>query len=152
MITYELIKKRSISPLELIGMSLRDFDLLFNKFDSNCKQNAYRELGQSDPGDVHRKKGRPYQLDTRNRLLMTLLWLQNNVTFTVLAQIYKLTPLTVSKHVRATLKILESMPEYHKILRSMNRRPWKIVSIDALLDLFPELQDVMRGLAEVTQD
>ncbi len=143
MITYELIKKRSISPLELIGMSLRDFDLLFNKFDTICKQNAYRELGQSDLEDVHRKKGRPYQLDTRNRLLMTLFWIQNNTAFTVLAQIYKLTPLTVSKHVRATVKILESMPEYPKILTNMSRRPWKIMSIDALLDLFPELKDMV---------
>ncbi len=143
MITYELIKKRSISPLKLIGMSLRDFDLLLNKFDSVCKQNAHREPGQPDPGNVHRKKGRPYQLDTRNRLLMTLFWMQNNAAFTVLAEIYKLTPLTVSKHVRATMKILESMPEYPKILTNMNRRPWKIVSTDALLDLFPELRGMV---------
>lgn len=114
MITYEKITKKPQVANSLIGMSLIEFDKLYNEFERAYTGRASAFQYTRRHHRMRRRAlgaGRKHKYALRDRLLMTLFWLRAYTTYKVLGTLYDLDKTTVEdylKNVMQTLSMLTS--------------------------------------------
>src|SRR5690349_11984585 len=139
MITYIRLIQHPEVCLPLIGMNLSDFDELFEKFqkiDAMQRFTAQTCSKKQRPGYRQPVGGRPHKYDLRDRLLITLFWLQVRPTQSVLASVVGLTRCNVVKFLKDVQRTLTS-PEINYAIPIGNRRLLR--SVQAVVAAFPEI-------------
>ncbi len=141
MITYRNLSKHPQIAPGLIGMSLPAFDQLYAEFEDAHHQrlNQAQLTGRTR---TRRQRaagaGRKHRYDLRDRLLMTLFWLQATMTYKVLGFFYQLNKTNIEdnlKVVLATLVMLRSFTYEHP----SPDRP-KLRSPEAVITALPEMR------------
>ncbi len=146
MITYSNLSKHPQVAPRLIGMSLPTFDQLYAEFEV-AHQQRLNQAKLTRRTNTRRQRaagaGRKHQYDLRDRLLMTLFWLQVYMTYEVLGFFYQLNKTNIEdnlKDVQATLATMTSFTVEHS---SPDRL--KLHSPEAVMTAFPEVELVIEA-------
>ena len=143
-ITYKQILNEPQVVNGLIGMSLAEFEQLYAAFElahlmreSNLpytrrfKKSRKRALGA----------GRKYRYTLRDRLLMTLFWLQAYTTYEVLGALYGLNKTTAEANIKNILDTLATMRTF-RFEPPCPEVP-KLHSVQEVIEAFPDLRLVL---------
>ena len=147
MILYSRLQNSPDLAPRLIGMSLTEFDSLFQDFQKihtraiHQRQTTLRDSRPRlrGPGGGHR-----FKYDLQDRLLMALFWMATRPTYSTLGQLYGLHRCSVEKMVRATRKTLQELDK--RRFNFSHRTRGTHSSIPSLLAAFPELQLLGHGI------
>lgn len=110
MLSYEYLSKRPSSFRNLTGISLGEFEELYQQFvplweqaeiERLSRQNRQRAIGG----------GHPYRLDLRTQLLMTLLWLHLYLNMDTLGFFFGVHKSAISRNSRRVLQVLRQIGE-----------------------------------------
>jgi hypothetical protein len=110
MLSYAHIIKWPSSFRSLTGISLKEFDQLYEKFVPIWEQNERKRLSRSN-----RRRaiggGRPYELDLRTLLVMTLIWLHLYLNMETLGFFFGVHKSAISRNTRRVLPVLRQLGE-----------------------------------------
>lgn len=110
MLSYTFLAKRTSTFRSLTGISLQEFNQLFQQFEPLWEQNEQKRLERPN-----RKRavggGHPYRLDLRSQLVMTLVWLRLYLTMEALGVLFGVHKSAISRNTRRVLKILRQLGE-----------------------------------------
>lgn len=140
MITYEKILKRPQVANNLIGMSLTEFDTLYNEF-----ERAY--IGRMSALEYTRRyhlkrrravgAGRKHKYALRDRLVMTLFWLRAYTTYKVLGTFYDLDKTTVEDYLNEVMLTLSTVTSF--TFEQPQTDVPKLGSIQEVIHAFPDV-------------
>ena len=142
MITFERVAARPSALTSLSGLSLADFEALYQEFAAHYAQDRQDSLTRK--GQPRRRAagaGAKFSQDGRTRLLMALVWLRTYPTYEVLAFLFSLNKGNAQ---RGTLDVLATL-EAHTVFvceRSAKERQ-KLRSLQAVMDAFPDVRLVI---------
>lgn len=153
MLRLEKLKSRARSFERLVGLSPTEFDQLLIELEPLWEQAYRRSLLRA--GRVRRiGAGNTFKLDLSQRLLVTLLYLRQYFTMHVLSILFDLDAANVCRNIHGLLPVLEQAlpaPLRPRTLQAKpdeapgkaSKKPRKIRSLEAFLEVFPELTDVV---------
>ena len=137
---YQKICRNPEVAMDLIGMSLAEFERLYNEFEI-----AYRAHENTRRDELKRRRavggGRKHRYSLRDRLLMTLFWLKAHTTYKVLGTLYGLDKTTVEDYLKTVINVLQTMPGFH-FERPQPEVP-KLRSMHEVTNAFPSLLPIM---------
>ena len=84
---YERLSRRPAGFRSLTGMSVNEFNDLYEEIGSKIGESLLKSLNERDRERTIGAGG-TYKNDTRNRLLMTIIWLRLYVTYEVLGFLF----------------------------------------------------------------
>ena len=127
--------------MTLIGMSLAQFDKFYAEFELAYQARVHSQ--QYTRRDKLKRQravggGRKHKYSLRDRLLMTLFWLEAFTTYEVLGSIYKLDKTTVADSLNDMLDTLAGMRTV-RLERPQADIP-KVRSLQELRNAFPEFR------------
>lgn len=140
MITYEKLSKKPQVAKSLIGMSLVEFDLLYDEFE-NAHEKCLQTSQRTRRGQKRRRgvgAGRKHTYDLRERLLMTLFWLKAYTTYELLGFFYDLNKTNIEDNLLLILETLESMASFEFERPTADRK--KLHSVEEVMDAFPDVR------------
>jgi len=152
MITYESLAARPSAFASLSGLSLADFEALYQEFASAYVQDRQQSLTRA--GNPRRRAaggGTPFSQDGRTRLLMALVFLRVYPTYEVLAFLFSLNKANAQRGVVDVLATLEAHTVFvcerpakeRQKLRSVQAVRQKLRSVQAVMDAFPDVRLVI---------
>jgi transposase len=110
MLSYTYLRKYPSSFKNLAGISVKEFDELFERFEP-----LWGEAEQKRLDWPQRQRaiggGRRYGLDLRSQLLMTLLWLHLYLNMETLGFLFGIHKSAISRNSRRVLKVLRQLGE-----------------------------------------
>ncbi|PTA66309.1 transposase family protein [Deinococcus arcticus] len=154
----EKLTSRARSFERLVGLSPTEFDHLLMDLEPLWEQAHKRALLRA--GRVRRiGAGNTFKLDLSQRLLVTLLYLRQYFTMHVLGILFDLDAANVCRNIHSLLPVLEQAlpaPLRPRTLQAQPdevpgknvKKPRKIRSLEELLEVFPELTDVVVDATE----
>ena len=105
MLTTEVVRKKPHAFKNLTGISLNEFDLLYQKLVPLWTESEGARLNRPN-----RKRavggGHPYNLELEDQLLMTLLWLHLRLNTAALGFLFGVDKATVSRNTRRVWQLL----------------------------------------------
>ena len=132
------------AAMDLIGMSLVEFEQLYSEFESAYRARA-NSLEYTRRDKLKRRRavggGRKHRHSLQDRLLMTLFWLKAFTTYEVLGSIYKLDKTTVADNLNDVLDTLAGMTTPN-LERPQSDIP-KIRSLQEVINAFPEFRLIL---------
>lgn len=140
MLTYQKLLQKPQVAKSLIGMSLDEFDRLYDEFElahaerlealttTRKKQKRRRAVGA----------GRKHKYDLRDRLLMTLFWLKAYPTYEVLGFFYDLNKTNIEDNLKQVLETLACLTHFNFERPPDERR--KLRSVREVMDAFPDVR------------
>ena len=144
MVTYERLCRRPQAAPSLIGMTLEAFDNLYDEF---AVAHAQRLANLT----VTKRKGTPRQravgaggkhrYSLRDRLLMTLFWLQVYTTYEVMGFFYELNKTNIEDNLKDILATLDTMTTFTYDRPGPERK--KLHSAGEVMDAFPDVRLVI---------
>jgi len=142
MITYESLAARPSAFASLSGLSLADFEALYQEFASAYVQDRQQSLTRA--GNPRRRAaggGTPFSQDGRTRLLMALVFLRVYPTYEVLAFFFSLHKANAQRGVVDVLATLEAHTVFVCERPAEERK--KLRSVQAVMDAFPDVRLVI---------
>jgi hypothetical protein len=110
MLSYAYLSRRASSFRNLAGISLKEFNELFQRFEPLWEQAEAERLNRPN-----RRRavgaGRKYGLDLRSQVLMTLLWLHLYLNMDTLGFLFGVHKSAISRNSRRVLKVLRQLGE-----------------------------------------
>jgi transposase len=110
MLSYTLLSRRPRAFYNLTGISLAEFDRLFDQFVPLWQQAEQQRLARAT-----RQRaiggGHPYGLDLRSQVVMTLLWLHLYLTTDTLGVLFGVDKSAISRNSRRILRVLRQLGE-----------------------------------------
>jgi hypothetical protein len=108
MLTTEVVRKKPHAFKNLTGISLNEFDLLYQKLVPLWTESEGARLNRPN-----RKRavggGHPYSLELEDQLLMTLLWLHLRLNTAALGFLFGVDKATVSRNTRRVWQLLPQL-------------------------------------------
>ena len=142
MITYDRLAARPSAFTSLSGLTLTDFEALYQDFApayAKDRQASLTRIGQ--PRKRAAGGGAQFSQDGRTRLLMALVWLRVYPTFEVLAFFFSLHKGNAQKGVVDVLATLERHTVFTCERPATERK--KLRSVQAVMDAFPDVRLVI---------
>lgn len=103
---YKRLSRRPSAFRSLTGMTVREFDNLYKEIGAKIGECLLESLNERD-----RQRsvgaGGTYKNDTKNRLLMTIIWLRIYATYEVLGFLFDLDKSNVQRNMKPILEVLE---------------------------------------------
>lgn len=141
MLSYAYLSRRPSSFRNLAGISLNEFDVLFQRFGPLWEQAEAQRLSRPD-----RRRaigaGRKYGLDLRSQLLMTLLWLHLYLNMDTLGVLFGVHKSAISRNTRRVLKVLRQLGE-NTLWWSQPPGKYQGRTLTEALEAFPDLLTVL---------
>lgn len=110
MLSYAYLSRRPSSFRNLAGISVKEFDELFQRFEPLWEQAEAQRLNRPN-----RRRaigaGHKYGLDLRSQVLMTLLWLHLYLNMDTLGFLFGVHKSAISRNTRRVLKVLRHLGE-----------------------------------------
>jgi len=144
MITYDRLKRRPTAAPSLIGMTVTEFDKLYDEFCLAHDERLSQARLTRRTRTVRRRAagaGRKHQYDLRDRLLMTLFWLRVYTTYEVMGFLYDLNKTNIEDNLKDVLATLEQMTSFAFERPTAERA--KLRSVQAVMDAFPDVRLVI---------
>lgn len=144
MVTYEKLSKRPQAAPSLIGMSLTEFNRLYQEFEvAHAERLANLRLTKRERKSRQRAVGAgpKHRYTLRDRLLMTLFWLRVYTTYEVLGFFYELDKTNIEDNLKDILATLDGMITFTFERPGPERK--KLRSPQAVMDAFPEVRLVI---------
>lgn len=110
MFRYEELKKRPSSFRNLTGISVSEFDELYQRFEPLWQQSEQKRLSRSQRVRAM-GGGRKYELDLRSQVVLTLVWLNLYLTTETLGILFEINKATVSRNTRRVIGVLRRLGE-----------------------------------------
>ena len=142
MITYESLAARPSAFTSLSGLTLADFEALYQDFAAAYATDRQRSLTRA--GRPRRRAaggGTPFTHDGRTRLLMALVFLRVYPTYEVLAFFFSLHKANAQRGVVDVLATLEAHTVFVCERPAQERQ--KLRSVQAVMDAFPDVRLVI---------
>jgi len=142
MITYESLAVRPSAFTSLSGLSLTDFEALYQEFAAAYAKDRQQSLTRAGkPRKRAAGGGTPFTHDGRSRLLMALVFLRVYPTYEVLAFFFSLHKANAQRGVVDVLATLEAHTVFVCERPAEERR--KLRSVQAVMDAFPDVRLVI---------
>ena len=103
---YERLSRRRSAFSSLTGMSVSEFDNLYQEMGSKIGECLIESLNKRDRKRIIGAGGN-YKNDTRNRLLLTIIWLRIYATYEVLGFLFDLHKSNVYRNMQPILEVLQ---------------------------------------------
>lgn len=133
---------------KMTGLSLKEFSDLLRSllpaFEEAEKTRLKREERQREPGG-----GRESELDGRNQILLTVVWLRQYPTHDVLGYLFGISQPTTGRYIQRVLPLLEQAGQDTMRMPDPGRKRRR--SLDELLHDTPELAVVMDSFEQKVQ-
>ena len=142
MITYERLASRPSAFVSLSGLSLTDFETLYQDFAVAYAKDRQQSLTRK--GTVRQRAaggGAQFSQDGRTRLLMALIWLRVYPTYEVLAFFFSLSKGNAHKGVIDVLATLAAHTVF--VCERPAKERQKLRSVQAVMDAFPDVRLVI---------
>jgi hypothetical protein len=153
MLTYKSLVKQPSAFYSLSGITVREFNDLYVRFEPLWKTAEGQRLGR-----LGRQRaiggGSPYQLTLADQLLMTLVWLHLYLNTETLGVFFGVSKSTISRNSRRVLAVLRTLGE-HTVWWSEPPDKGQGKSLEEVLNYYPELLlilDVMEQRVQRPQD
>jgi transposase len=141
MLSYTLLSKRPSAFRSLTGISLVEFERLFEQFVPLWQQSEHQRLQRPD-----RQRaiggGHPFHLDLRTQVVMTLLWLHLYLTTETLGVLFGVHKSAISRNSRRVLAVLRRLGE-RSVWWSEPPGRFEGRSLPEALAAFPDLLSVL---------
>jgi hypothetical protein len=142
MITFERLATRPSAFTSLSGLSLTDFEALYQDFAFAYAQDRQASLTRT--GQKRQRAagaGAKFSHDGRTRLLMALVWLRVYPTYEVLGFLFSLNKGNALRGVEDVLQTLEAHTVFPCERPAKERK--KLHSVQAVMDAFPDVRLVI---------
>jgi DDE superfamily endonuclease len=140
MITYQTVFKKSQVANSLVGMSIEEFDQLYEELE-RVYIGRESTLPYTRRNKLKRKRrmgaGRKHKYVLRDRLVMALFWLRAYTTYEVLGALYHVDKTTVEDYLKGVLDILTTMTSFHVETPSVEIP--KLRSVQEVMEAFPDI-------------
>jgi hypothetical protein len=147
MTVYEKLSRRSASFRNLTGLSLDEFEVLYQQVVDDIERYDETQLEQRDRQRAV-GAGRRYQHDARNRLLMALIWLRIYPTYEVLGFIFDLDKSNICRNLKGVLAVLREQLGDEMEWPDKARRKQKM---DQFMQEFPDVAAIVDATEQPTQ-
>ena len=138
MTIYDKLRRRAAAFCSLTGMSVREFDQLYEQVASDIDEYEEGRLSRRD-----RKRaiggGASYTHDTRDRLLMAMIWLRVYPTYDVLGFIFDLHKSNIGRNLKPILTVLRK----HLTVEWPDERGCSKKSLNQFMEEFPEVAAIV---------
>jgi hypothetical protein len=142
MITYDILAARPSAFLSLSGLTLADFETLYQDFTvAYAKDRQVSLTRQKQPRQRAAGGGTQFSHDARTRLLMALVWLRVYPTYEVLGFFFTLHKANAQRGVADVLATLSAHTVFVCERPATVRK--KLRSVQAVLDAFPDVRLVI---------
>ena len=142
MITYEMLSARPAAFASLCGLSMADFEPVYQQFaEAYAKDRAASLTRAGQPRRRAAGGGTQFSQDARTRLLVALIWLRIYPTYEVLAFFFSLHKANAQRGVVEVLAILEAHTVFVCERPAEERK--KLRSVQAVMDAFPDVRLVI---------
>jgi len=147
MTVYEKLRRRPAVFRNLTGLSLEEFEALYQQVVDDMDR--YNET-RLERGDRQRAvgAGRRYAHDARNRLLMAMIWLRIYPTYEVLGFIFDLDKSNICRNLKGVLGVLNEQlgDEIEWPNKSQRKR-----KMDQFMQEFPDVAAIVDATEQPTQ-
>ena len=135
MLKYSFLKKKSELFKRFTGLTVEEFDFVFEKVKSKHPECEKKRLGRKDRQRAI-GAGRPFSLDLRNRLLMLLVYYRMYTTCVLTSFLFGIDAGNVCRDIKMLEPLVKKcIPLPQKIHKKIK----KIGKVEELEKLFPEL-------------
>jgi len=144
MITYDKLSGKPSACKSLTGLSVTDFDALYDDFAPAHAQRLQQSTTTKRTGKPRQRAvgaGRPHQHDLRDRLLMALFWLRIYPTYEVLGFFFWLNKTNAEDNVKDVLATLRTLTDFAFDHPAAQRK--KLRSAQAVMEAFPDVRLVI---------
>ena len=144
MITYDKLSGKPSACKSLTGLSVTDFDALYDDFAPAHAQRLQQSTTTQRTGKPRQRAvgaGRPHQHDLRDRLLMALFWLRIYPTYEVLGFFFWLNKTNAEDNVKDVLATLRTLTDFAFDHPAAQRK--KLRSAQAVMEAFPDVRLVI---------
>jgi hypothetical protein len=142
---YDKLRRRPAAFRSLAGMSVREFDHLYEQVAGDIDEYEEGRLSRRD-----RKRaiggGASYTHDTRDRLLMAMIWLRVYPTYDVLGFIFDLHKSNIGRNLKPILSVLRK----HLTVEWPNETGRSKKSLDKFMEEFPEVVAIVDATEQPT--
>ena len=147
MTVYEKLRRRPAVFRSLTGVSIREFETLYQQLVDDIERHDETRLEQRARQRAV-GAGRRYQHDARNRLLMALIWLRIYPTYDVLGFIFDLDKSNISRNLKGVLAVMVDQLDDEIEWPDKARRKQKM---DQFMQEFPEVAAIVDATEQPTQ-
>lgn len=145
---YERLSRRPAAFRSMTGMSVNEFDSLYQKICPKIGEYHLESLNERE-----RKRaigaGAEYKNDTRNRFLMTIIWLRLYVTYEVLGFLFDIHKSNVSRNMKPILEVLRKEMKEEIVWPDKEKR--EKMKMDQFLEEFSEVIAIVDATEQPTQ-
>ena len=145
MTIYDKLRRRTAAFRSLTGVSVKEFDQLYEQVASDIDEYEEGRLSRRD-----RKRriggGASYTHDTRDRLLMAMIWLRVYPTYDVLGFIFDLHKSNIGRNLNPILAIMRK----HLTVEWPNETGRNKKSLDKFMEEFPEVTAIVDATEQPT--
>lgn len=146
MITYERLRRKPVAFKSMAGMTVPEFDSLFEAFPPAQVQRRHAATHTKHGRQPRRRApgaGHPRAHDERTRLLMALVWLRVYPTYEVLGLLFDLGKGNAWDNVQDVLASLETLAVFTFERPTTERK--RLGTVAAVMDAFPQVRLVIDG-------
>ncbi len=147
MTVYEKLRRRPTVFRSLTGMSISEFEELYQQVVNDIERHDETRLDRPDRQRAI-GAGRRYQLDARNRLLMALIWLRIYPVYDVLGFIFDLDKSNICRNLKAILAVLQEQLGDEIEWPEKGKRKQKM---EQFMQEFPEVAAIVDATEQPTQ-
>lgn len=147
MAVYERLCRRRGVFRRLTGLSVREFVALYEQVGGAIERYEARRLNQRARQRAVGAGGK-YERDTRDRLLMAMIWLRLYPTYDVLGFLFDLDKSNVSRNLKRVLAVLHEQLGDEVRWPDQGRRKQKM---EAFMQEFPEVAAIVDATEQPTQ-
>ena len=147
MTVYEKLRRRPTVFRSLTGLSIGEFEALYQQLVHDLERYDETRLDQRDRQRAV-GAGRRYQHDARNRLLMAMIWLRVYPTYEVLGFIFDLDKSNICRNLKGVLAVLREQLGDEVAWPDQTRRQQKM---DQFMQEFPEVAAMVDATEQPTQ-
>jgi hypothetical protein len=140
MTIYEKLRRRPAVFRNLTGMSISEFETLYQQVGDNIESYDNMQLTRRERQRAV-GAGRRYQHDARNRLLMAMIWLRIYPTYEVLGFIFDLDKSNICRNLKGVLAVLNEQlsdeiewPDKARRKQKMNQFMQEFPNVAAIVD------------------
>lgn len=148
MFSYTYLSKQPNSFRNLTGISVKEFAQLFEQFEPLWEQGEQERLAHPN-----RKRaiggGRPYGLDLRSLVVMTLVWMHLYLTMETVGLLFGVHKSAISRNTARVLKILRQLGENSLWWSEPPTKHMQGRSLNQALADFPDLLSIL-DVTEIT--
>ncbi len=147
MTLYERLCRRRGVFRRLTGLSVKEFEALYEQVEGAIEDYEERRLSRRQRQRATGAGGK-YELDTRERLLMAMIWLRLYPTYDVLGFLFDLDKSNVGRNLKRVLAVLREQLGDEVKWPDKERRKQKA---EAFMQEFPEVVAIVDATEQPTQ-